>query len=121
MWSNFFAAGGWGMYPTSILGFFLLASCALYAIRPEQRTARLALVLGLLTFASGLLGTATGISNSAHYIEKVAKPDQLEIFALGIEESLHVVILSLLLAVLGGLIAIGGALRQTDAPKPAKA
>src|SRR6185436_19593437 len=29
MWSNFFAAGGWGMYPTMIFGFFLLATTVL--------------------------------------------------------------------------------------------
>jgi hypothetical protein len=114
MWSNFFAAGGWGMYPTSVLGFFLVAACVLHALRPQPKTGRLALTLGLVTFASGLLGTFVGVCNSAHYIPQVAKGAQLEILALGCEESLHVVVLSLLMVVLGGLVASVGTLRGSN-------
>lgn len=122
MWTNFFAAGGWAMYPTSIFGFMLIAACALYAMRPDQRTARLALTLGIVTFAAGLLGAFVGICNSGHYIPQVPKAEQLEILALGVEESLHDVVLSLMLIVIGGLVASVGALRHADgAPAPVRA
>ena len=29
MWSHFFEKGGWGMYPTIVFGFLLLAAVAL--------------------------------------------------------------------------------------------
>lgn len=112
MWSNFYAAGGWGMYPTSVLGFFLLAASVLYVIRPQPRTARLALTLGIVTFAAGLLGAFVGICNSAHYLPQVDHANQLEILALGCEESLHDVVLALILVVLAGLIGGAGALRS---------
>lgn len=112
MWSSFFASGGYGMYPTSVFGFLLVAACVHYALRPQPRSARLALTLGIVTFASGLLGTFVGICNSAHYLGQVPEPKQLEILALGVQESLHVVVLSLILIVLGGLVASAGAYRS---------
>ncbi|HSQ63289.1 MAG TPA: hypothetical protein VLM85_08735 [Polyangiaceae bacterium] len=116
MWSNFYAAGGWGMYPTSLFGFFLIAAAVLYALRPGPRSARVALTLGGVTFASGLLGTFVGFCNSMHYIPQVAAQKQVEILALGCEESLHVTVLALILVVLAGLVAGVGAARSSNAP-----
>jgi hypothetical protein len=116
MWSNFYAAGGWGMFPTSALGFLMIAACVLYALRPDPRAARVALTLGAVTFASGLLGTFVGMCQSMHYIPKVEASKQVEILALGCEESLHVTVLALILVVLGGLVAGVGALRSPSAP-----
>jgi Na+/proline symporter len=121
MWSNFYAAGGWGMHPVSVFGFLLIAASVLHALRPQQKTARLALTLGMLTFAAGLLGTFTGICNSAFYIQHVAKVDQVEILALGVEESLHDVVLALILVVIGGLVASVGTLRSSNGAAPTTA
>jgi len=121
MWSNFYAAGGWGMHPTTIFGFLMIASCVLYALKPQKKVMRLAITLGLLTLAAGLLGTFTGICNSAFYIQKVAKADQVEILALGVEESLHNAILSLILFVVGGLIGGVGIVRENGVPAKAAA
>jgi hypothetical protein len=112
--SSFFIAGGWAMYPTAIFGFLLIAACVLHMLRPEPKRARLALTLGIVTFASGLLGTFVGMCTSAHFIPQVPKAEQLEILALGCEESLHNVVLALVLVVLGGLLASVGALRQAN-------
>lgn len=114
MWSNFFAAGGWGMYPTSLFGFFLIAAAVLYALRPAPRSGRLTMTLAATTFASGLLGTFVGMGQSMHYIPRVEIGKQVEILALGCEESLHVVVLSLMLVVLAGLIASAGVLRTAE-------
>ena len=35
MWSNFYEAGGWGMYPTTLFGFFLVISGVILLLRPE--------------------------------------------------------------------------------------
>src|SRR5262249_10361892 len=112
MWKNFYAAGGWGMYPTSLFGFLLIGACALYALRLERRFARLAAALAGLTLAPGLLGATVGICNSAHYITLVPKTEQLQILALGFEESLHDLVLALMLAIVGGLVAVLGIVRS---------
>jgi hypothetical protein len=104
MWDNFFEAGGWGMYPTLLFGFALLAVTGMSVFRREARYERAAQVLSGTTFYSGLLGTCVGLSNSVHYMKTVPPEKQLEMLALGAEESLHVVILGLILVTLAGLI-----------------
>lgn len=111
MWSNFWAAGGWGMYPVAVFGFLLVAGGVLYAIRPGRKLGRLLLIFGMLTFGAGLLGTFTGMCNTFHYLEHVAPGEQLGIMAMGLEESLHNAVLSLILVVLSGLGAAVGTLR----------
>lgn len=116
MWSNFFAAGGWGMYPTMLFGFLLLATTVLDALRPEPRFQRLTGALGVATFASSLLGTAVGICNSALYLDKVPPADQLKTFALGCQESLHNLVLGLIIIVLAALITAGSSVRRGGSP-----
>jgi hypothetical protein len=111
MWSNFYAAGGWAMHPVSVFGFLLIAASVLSVQRRDSKYQRLAVVLGVVTLSAGLLGTASGICASAHYLDQVPAARQLEIFALGIEESMHDVILALVLVVVAGLVAAVGALR----------
>ena len=115
MASEYFAAGGFGMYPVSIFGFFLVVACVLYALRPRPGHARLGWLLGALTLMAGWLGTATGICNSAFYIQHVEQPKQLEILALGVQESLHDMVLALIFGILAGLIAMVGLVREMRA------
>jgi hypothetical protein len=121
MWSNFYAAGGWGMHPTAILGFFMIASSVLYALRPQTTSARLVFTLGCVTFAFGLAGAVSGICTTLHYLPQVEGPKQLEIMALGIEESLHSVLLALILVLFGGLVAVFGSLRRKSDTAPVTA
>ena len=76
MWEHFFAAGGWGMYPVLVIGFFLVAAVVLDALRKERGDGSLVRILGVMTVASGLLGTLTGICTSVHYISQ-ATPRKL--------------------------------------------
>ena len=46
MWTTFFRDGGFGMYPTALFGFLLVASGVLCLLRPERRFVLLALSLG---------------------------------------------------------------------------
>jgi len=111
MWSTFFHDGGWGMYPTTGFGFLLIAAAVLLVLRPERRWIPLVASLGVVTFASGLLGTSVGIVNSFHYLPEVAKVEQVEIAALGCAESLNNLVLALIIVVLAGLMASLAALR----------
>jgi len=116
MLSEFYVAGGWGMYPVTIFGFLLVAASVLYVLRPHAKHRKLVGTMGVVTFASGLLGTATGICASARYLEKVEPVRQVQIFALGIEESLHVVVLALILVVIAGLLTAVGSIRPQATP-----
>ena len=112
MWSDFYAAGGWGMYPVTLFGFFLVVASALYAFRQRPQHLRLAAWLAMMTFCAGMMGTATGICNSAFYLHKVEFSKQVAIFALGIQESLHDVMLACLFMLFAGLVAGFGVVRD---------
>lgn len=119
--SDYFMAGGFGMYPTMLFGFVFLATSALYARRPTSRALRIALTWAALTLGAGALGFVTGVCASARYLEKLPAAEQVGIFALGIEESLHNLVLALVLALVGGLIVAAGAWRAPEAPAPTEA
>jgi hypothetical protein len=114
MWSNFFEAGGWGMYPTLIFGFLLVASSVLFVLRPERRFVPLLLSLGVLTLGSGLLSFSVGVVNTFRYLQRVEPAEQFKIAALGCAESLNNVVLALMLIVLTSLLASIGAFRGSQ-------
>ncbi len=115
MWSDFYHAGGMGMYPVTLFGFLLVVSCVLYTLRFRPHHARLAKILAGTTLMAGMLGTVTGICNSAFYLRKVEVAKQLEIFTLGLQESLHDLILALVFVIIASLIASVGVLREARA------
>ncbi len=115
MWTTFFRDGGWGMYPTSIFGFFLVIAGVLCLLRPERRFVAPTLCLAALTLSSGALGTTIGFVTSFHYLPQVRDVSQrFTIAALGCAESLNNLVLALILvtvtAMLGSLAAVRAAL-----------
>ena len=118
MWSNFFEAGGWGMYPTSLFGFLLVASVVLYLLRPERRFVPLVASLAVVALGAGALGASVGIVNSLHYLPQVPQVDQVKIAGLGISESLNNVVLALMIVVFSGLVFAAGSLRAARMTPP---
>jgi hypothetical protein len=121
MWSNFYADGGWGMYPTTVFGFLLVVSGVILLLRPERRYVPLVSCLGLITLGSGLLGTCVGIINTFHYLRSVAPADQLKIATIGCAESLNNLVLALLIIVFTCLLAAVGAVRALRNSPPVSA
>ncbi len=112
MWATFFRDGGWGMYPTTVFGFLLVAAGVLCLLRPERRFVPLVLCLGALTLSAGMLGTSVGVVTTFHYLPRVAEVDQrFTIAALGCAESLNNLVLALILVTLTGLLGALAALR----------
>jgi len=111
MLGSYFAAGGWGMYPTVVFGFLLIAVAARYALRSEARYGRLWGVLAVTTASSGVLGCATGLCTTCRYVLHLAAAEQLPTLVEGCEESLHNLVLALIIVVLAGLVASFGAVR----------
>ena len=114
MWSNFYEAGGWGMHPTSLFGFLLLAASALHALRPAEKLRRLVLALGVTTVAAGLLGTSVGLCMTFRYLSQVPPAEQLQTLAMGCEESLHNLVLALILVVLAGVLTAVAIMRRSS-------
>lgn len=106
-----FRAGGFGMVPTLAFGLLLLAVGVAYALNPERRLVSLFAILGIVDFATGVLGTAMGVVTTFLHVAKLPGPQQYPMALLGIAESLHNLALALMLVVLATLALAAGALR----------
>lgn len=120
MWANFFRDGGWGMYPTLLFGFLLVAAGVLLVLRPERRFLPPVVGLGVVTLGSGVLSTAVGVINTFRYITRVEAGEQFKIAALGCAESLNNMVLALMLCVLTALLASVAAVRASRAAAAAQ-
>jgi hypothetical protein len=109
--SEFFRAGGFGMYPTLLFGFLLVACSILFMFRPEPRYLSSLVGLGTTTSGAGLLGFCLGMMNTLRYLEHVPSEEQFKVAALGCEESLHTAVLALVLLVVAGIFVSIGAVR----------
>lgn len=117
MWAHFFRDGGWGMYPTVVFGFLLVAAAALCVLRPERRYVRVGVGLGVATLGAGLLGTVTGLIATFRYLERVPLEQRFTVAALGCAESLNNAVLALILVVLASLLGTVAALRAARSPR----
>lgn len=109
--SDFFRAGGWGMYPTTLFGVLLLGAAIGYALMPERRFVPLLVSMSVVTFGSGVLGCVMGISRTFAAIGQVPEPEQRAVSLMGISESLNDIVWAFVFIVLAMLIASVGALR----------
>ena len=99
-----FHDGGWGMYPTTIFGFVLVA-CAVQFLRdPKRRRLLLLRQLNILVALSGTLGFVTGVIKTFTNMPS----DQLYIAFIGG--------LALCMMVLARIIIAFGAARDTGSP-----
>jgi hypothetical protein len=109
---QFFESGGWGMYPTTIFGFLLVAVGIAYSAMPERRFVPLLVSMSVVTFSSGCLGCLTGFITTFNYTAtKVPVAEQHSVTLMGISESLSNVVLAFIFLVLSILFASIGALR----------
>jgi hypothetical protein len=119
--SDFFVAGGWGMYPTLLAGLGLLLTSIQYARRPEQRYVPLMVALGLFTIVAGGLGFITGVMVCLSTYAGMPAGKDPALLAYGLQEAMHNIALSLLLSMLAALFASVGAWRLSRQLQPAGA
>ncbi len=110
---QFFAEGGFGMFPTAIFGLFFFALAVLHAMRPDRKLGTVVVLLGAITIGAGLLGLCMGLSSTTRYLSQVPPADQLIVFAAGTSESLNNLILALLVFIPSGLVGAIGAYRAS--------
>lgn len=119
--SDFFVAGGWGMYPTLLAGLALLATSIVYARRPERRYVPLMASLGIFTLIAGGLGFITGLMACLSRYGGPSAGHEPTLITFGIQEALHNIVLALLLSMLAALFASVGAWRLSRQLQPAPA
>jgi hypothetical protein len=112
VWDNFYENGGYGMYPTTLFGFLLILAACFYVLRPESRYLPIVATTAFLTLAAGVLGTATGLMVVFRFVQHVGAADQLRVAILGCAEAINNLVLGLILAILGGLVTLGGVMRK---------
>jgi hypothetical protein len=105
-----FHDGGWGMYPTTILGLVLLANAVRYAADPNRRRALVLRHLNVLVALSGVLGFTTGVIKTFTHMPS----DKLYIAFIGVGESLNNVALAMGLMILARIITAYGAAKDKD-------
>jgi hypothetical protein len=111
-----FRLGGWGMYPTTIVGIVLVATALRYAIAPDAARSLLVRRLSFLTFLTGCLGFTVGVIKSFRAATETPASELGNVVVTGVGESLHNVALALvLLAITGIAMAIGTARRGASA------
>jgi hypothetical protein len=113
---QFFIEGGFGMFPVLLFGCLFVASAVLQALRPDRRLWQLVGWLGAMTAGGGVLGFSMGVINTSRYLEKVPAADQLQISMIGVAESLHNVVLAMVLLVIGAIAASVGGFRVSRRP-----
>jgi hypothetical protein len=106
-----FRLGGWGMYPTAIVGLVLVAAAVQCARQPDARRFRLVRHLSVLTFLVATLGFITGVIKS-FIAAGSAEPHELGgLVITGVGESLNNIGLGLVLLVIASIAASVGAYR----------
>lgn len=111
-----FHNGGWGMFPTALMGLVLLVAAALYAARPDVRRLGVTIALAVMTLLAGTLGFVTGLMKTLdgagnHKFEG----SSVDIAMIGTSESLNNIALALVLLVLATILVTIGAGRQRAA------
>jgi hypothetical protein len=109
-----FRDGGWGMFPTLLIGAVMLSVAVKYAVAPSRRLLPLLLSLSVLTVATGALGFVSHLITTCGAVERGHFAGQdARILILDFGESLNDTAFALLFVVLAALCASYGALRQS--------
>jgi hypothetical protein len=103
-----FHDGGFGMFPTMIFGFLLLATSVRYALNPTRALVPLLFGLGILTLSAGALGFVTGCIVAAHFISG-HPADMAGLAICGFGEALNNVAFALMFVTLAAMSASWGA------------
>jgi hypothetical protein len=108
-----FHHGGWGMYPTLVVGGLLVGAAAKFALQPERRRMLLVIWMQVLTMLVGTLGFVSGMIKAS--MAAGDDPEAGKLILVGFGEALNCVGLALALVVLGGAIGAFGLVRSRRA------
>jgi hypothetical protein len=107
-----FHQGGWGMYPTTIVGLFVIIAAARYAMQPDRRRLAIVRTLSVLTFLVATLGFVTGVIRTFISAAGVDVHELGGCVVAGVGESLNNLGLGLVLLVIATLATVVGRVRS---------
>ena len=110
-----FHQGGWGMWPTLVVGLLMIGVSARYAVSPEKRFVPLIVASGTLTFLMGALGFVTGLIASATHVfpgGDIQPATNPLVMLIGIGESLNDLALAIVMLAVGMIAVTVGAARH---------
>ncbi len=110
-----FRLGGWGMYPTTVVGLVLLFTAIQYARHPERRNIQLVKHLSVLTACVATLGFVSGVIHCFTSIGSCDPGDLQKLVVIGTGESLVNIALGLMLLVMAWTAASVGTHRKGSA------
>jgi len=110
-----FRLGGWGMYPTTIAGVFLIVAAIRYARTSDRAALPLIRQLSILTALVGTLGFVTGVIHAFTACGGAPAGDLPYYVVIGTGESLCNVGLALVLLVMARAATAVGTYRSRGA------
>jgi hypothetical protein len=109
--SEAFRLGGWGMYPTALVGLVLVAAAIQCACQPRPRQFRIVRHLSVLTGLVACLAFVSGVIRSFTCAYELDPRELGGVVVTGVGESLHNVGLGLALLAIAWTAASVGAYR----------
>src|SRR5262245_45478233 len=106
-----FRLGGWGMYPTLIIGLLLVGAAARFAWQPDRHRLVLVIWMQVLTMLFGTFGFVSGMIKAALSVEDPSSPTNAMLHGFG--EALPNVGLALGLVITASIVAAFGLARRT--------
>jgi hypothetical protein len=109
-----FRLGGWGMYPTAIVGFVLVIAAGRYAWSPTRGRLGFIGALSALAVLTSALGFVTGIIKTTTSAGQLMEPERSGTLVIGFGESLVNVGFGLTLLVLTAIAVTVGLGRRSS-------
>ena len=111
-----FHRGGWGMYPTTIVGLVLMFIALMYARDPDRRRYAVVKTLSIVVLLTSTLGFIVGTMRSFLGTADLPSADAPHVALIGVGESLHNIALGLCILVITWLMVAVGASRASAPP-----
>ena len=111
-----FHLGGWGMYPTSIVGLVTIFIAFMYARDPDRRRYAIVKTLSIVVLLTSVLGFIVGTMKTFLGTADLPSNEAPHVALVGVGESLNNVALGLCILVLTWIMVAIGASRTATPP-----
>ncbi|MFO0597090.1 MAG: hypothetical protein U0228_17385 [Myxococcaceae bacterium] len=109
---DFYAEGGWTLFPTTLFGILAMGAAAIIAFRPERRFVPLLVALSAVTLCSAFLGSAIGLWGVVKASANAAPADVSAIVSACAVQALSSVLVAFACLTLASLGTALGAVRH---------